>query len=318
MSSSGAASRAAGLPRPGTQAAVAVLTVIALAGFAANSLLCRMALRGGAIDAASFTTVRLVSGALVLNLLLLLRGGYRSGGDWKSSLALFVYAAAFSIAYVSIPAGAGALLLFGSVQTTMIVRGLVQGEHPRWYEWCGLTLACAGLIALISPGLSAPPPGSGLIMMAAGVAWGVYSLRGRSSRDAVAGSAGNFMRALPFTLPFLFWVHLRAGQNGAPGLHFDTAGLVEAVVSGALASGLGYAIWYTVLPALTAMRAAVVQLTVPVLVAAAGVAFLGERASLRLIGCGALTLGGVALATCYPLYLKIYRKPQDQHREKQP
>jgi drug/metabolite transporter (DMT)-like permease len=313
MSSSGAASRATGLPRPENQAAVVALTVIALTGFAANSLLCRMALRGGAIDPASFTAVRLVSGALVLNFLLLLRGGYRSGGDWKSGVVLFVYAAAFSIAYVSIPAGAGALLLFGSVQTTMIVRGLVQGEHPRWYEWCGLALACAGLIALISPGLSAPPLGSGLIMMAAGIAWGVYSLRGRSSRDAVAGSAGNFLRALPFALPFLLWVQLRPGQAGAPGLHFDTAGLVEAILSGTLASGLGYAVWYTVLPALTAMRAAVVQLAVPVLVAAAGVTFLGEQASLRLIGCGALTLGGVALATCYPLYLKLYRKPQQRH-----
>ena len=312
---SGAVARAAGLPRQENRVATVALTVTALLGFAANSLLCRMALHGGTIDAASFTAVRLGSGALALNLLLVLRGGYRTGGDWKSGLALFAYAAAFSIAYMTIPAGAGALLLFGSVQTTMIVRGLILGESPHWYEWSGLALACAGLLALISPGLTAPPLGGGLIMMTAGVAWGIYSLRGRNSRDAIANSAGNFLRALPFCMILLLWAYLDAGHAGGRGLHLESSGLVEAVLSGALASGLGYAVWYTVLPALSAMRAAVVQLAVPILVAAAGVVLLGERPGLRLICCAAATLGGVALATCYPLYLKLYRRQHNMQRE---
>ncbi len=312
---SDAVATAAGSQRPENRAAIAALTVTALLGFAANSLLCRMALHGGAIDAASFTAVRLVSGALVLKLLLALRGGHRSGGDWKSALALFTYAAAFSIAYVTIPAGAGALLLFGSVQTTMIVRGLVLGESPRWYEWSGLGLACAGLIALISPGLTAPPLGGGLIMITAGVAWGIYSLRGRNSRDAIANSAGNFQRTLPLCLPLLLWAYLEARHAGSGGLHLEVTGLIEAVLSGALASGLGYAVWYTVLPALSAMRAAVVQLAVPIVVAAAGAVLLGERPGLRLVCCAAATLGGVALATCYPLYLKFNRKQQNEQRE---
>jgi len=305
MQSSDAAEQAAVLARQRSRLGVIALTLTALFGFAANSLLCRMALHGGAIDAVSFTAVRLASGAVALSLLLALRGGYSAGGDWGSGLALFTYAAAFSLAYVTIPAGAGALLLFGSVQTTMILRGLVLGETPRWHEWSGLALACAGLFALIWPGLTAPPLGGSLIMMLAGMAWGIYSLRGRNSRDAIANSAGNFLRALPFSLPLLLWASRHAGDAGTSSLHLSPIGVVEAALSGAFASGLGYAVWYTVLPALSAMRAAVVQLAVPVLVAALGVALLGERPGLRLIGCAVVTLGGVALATCYPLYVKL-------------
>ncbi len=301
---SSSTARPAGLPRGASRALVAALTSVALLGFAANSLLCRLALRDGAIDAASFTAVRIACGAAMLVLLHRLRGGRAVAGDWRSALALFVYAATFSLAYVSIPAGAGALLLFGSVQATMIARGLVLGENPHWYEWCGLLLACSGIVVLLAPGLSAPPLGGGLAMMAAGIAWGVYSLRGRRNRDAIAATAGNFLRALPLSLLLVFAARLGGGEHPTLlGQRLTATGLAEAALSGALASGLGYAVWYTVLPSLTAMRAAVVQLAVPILVAAAGVALLGEHAGLRLVACAALTLGGVALATGHPLYL---------------
>lgn len=300
---SSSTARAAGLPRGASRALVAALTSVALLGFAANSLLCRLALRNGAIDAASFTAVRIASGAAMLLLLHRLRGARAVAGDWRSALALFVYAAAFSLAYVSIPAGAGALLLFGSVQATMIARGLLLGESPHWYEWCGLLLACTGIVVLLAPGLSAPPLGGGLAMMAAGIAWGVYSLRGRRSRDAIAATAGNFLRALPLSLLLVLAARLAGEHATMLEQRLTATGLAEAALSGALASGLGYAVWYTVLPSLTAMRAAVVQLAVPILVAAAGVALLGEHAGLRLVACAALTLGGVALATCHPLYL---------------
>lgn len=266
-----------------------LLTVLALSGFAANSVLCRLALRDGLADPAMFTAIRIASGAAVLALLVRMQGR-RFAGDWTSAGALTIYAAGFSLAYVSLPAGIGALLLFGAVQLTMIGTGLVRGERPHWNEWAGEAISLIGLAALLAPGLSAPPLRGALLMIAAGVAWGAYSLRGRRSQDALAATAGNFLRAVPLALAVLL-LDARTG--------ITPAGSVLAVLSGGLASGLGYAIWYRVLPALSAVRAGLVQLAVPVLVAVIGLLFLGEQASLRLAGCAVLILGGLALATLH-------------------
>jgi drug/metabolite transporter (DMT)-like permease len=271
----------------------AALTFLALIGFAANSLLCRAALENGAwrIDAASFTTVRLVSGAGVLWLLLRLRGGIgKHQGSWLSALALFAYAAGFSLAYVRIPAGVGALILFGCVQATMLGVGLFRGERPRPLEWLGLAMALGGLLVLRLPGATAPDALGATLMAGAGVAWGVYSLRGRGNADPLAATADNFLRGVPMTLGLsvlgLVWEAPRV----------TPAGVGLAVASGALASGVGYSLWYAALPHLTAMRAAVVQLAVPVVAAVGGVLLLGETLTARLVGAGSALLCGVFLA----------------------
>jgi drug/metabolite transporter (DMT)-like permease len=272
----------------------ALLTVLALVGFAANSLLCRAALAGGdarLIDAVSFTGVRLVSGALVLALLLRARGGRQTGGSWSSALALFAYAAGFSLAYVRISTGVGALVLFGCVQATMLGTGLVRGERPKAREAVGLLLALGGLVGLTAPGVTAPDPVGVMLMGAAGVAWGVYSLRGRESRDPLAATADNFLRSVP--LMGVLWVMGMLGQH-VP--HATGQGVALAVASGALASGVGYSLWYAALPHLAATRAAIVQLSVPVLAAVGGVLLLGEGVTLRLALAGTALLAGVLLA----------------------
>jgi drug/metabolite transporter (DMT)-like permease len=267
-----------------------VLTGIALVAFAGNSILCRMALGGGLMDPTGFTAVRLGSGAGALWLLLAARGGGlpRLEGHWASAAALFIYAGAFSLAYVSLDTGTGALILFGAVQLTMILAGLRAGERPRAAEWIGLVLALTGLVVLVRPGLSAPEPTGAALMATAGIAWGVYSLRGRGSREPLRNTAGNFAMAVPVA-------GLLVVGAGGPGT-WTASGVGLAVTSGALASGGGYAIWYAALPALTATRAALVQLLVPVLAAAGGVALLSETIPLRLPVAAALVLGGVALA----------------------
>ncbi len=272
---------------------IALLTVLALVGFAANSLLCRAALAGGGrlIDAASFTAVRLVSGALVLFVLLRARGGRYQGGSWGSALALFAYAAGFSLAYVRIPAGVGALLLFGCVQMTMLGTGLVRGERPRPLEWAGLVLALGGLVGLTAPGATAPDLTGAALMAGAGVAWGIYSLRGRGSTQPLAATANNFLLSVPLVLGLSA---VSMGVQGAP--HATMRGVVLAVASGALSSGVGYSLWYAALPHLTATRAAIVQLSVPVLAATGGVLLLGEQVTVRLLGAGSALLGGVLLA----------------------
>lgn len=269
--------------------ALAALVALALAAFAGNSLLARVALRDGGMDAASFTAIRLVSGALVLWALVSLRRApaARGSGDWISALALFAYAALFSLAYVQLEAGAGALLLFGAVQATMIGRGLAAGERLARWQWLGLLVALAGLVGLLLPGLSAPPPLPSLLMLGAGVAWGAYSLRGRGALDPLRTTAGNFLRTLPMAALFLLALLSQ--------LQVDTPGLLAALASGALASGVGYAIWYTALPSLRRASAATLQLAVPLIVAVAGVLWLGEPATLRLLLAGAAILGGVAL-----------------------
>lgn len=265
-----------------------LLTLLALVAFAANSVLCRVAFERTQIDAASFTALRLAAGAAALWLIVAVaRRGERRGGDWPSAVALFVYAAAFSYAYLSLPTGAGALLLFGAVQATMIAAALRAGERLNARQLAGLALALGGLVHLLRPGWSAPPFGGALLMLAAGVAWGVYSLRGRGATDPLGATAGNFLRTLPLALAL--------AALALPRLQFDAAGAGYAVVSGALASGAGYAVWYAALRGLAATQAATVQLAVPLLAAAGGAWLLGEAVTARLLVAAVAILGGIAL-----------------------
>jgi drug/metabolite transporter (DMT)-like permease len=267
---------------------VLALTALAMIAFASNSLLCRQALKYTEIDAATFTSVRILSGAICLWIILQLRGGSpRKAGNWPSALARFGYAALFSFAYLRLTAGTGALLLFGAVQATMIFWGLRKGEKLGLLQIIGLFLALIGLVALVFPGLSAPPVGAASLMLGAGIAWGIYSLRGKGGHDPLRATAGNFVRAVPMA------VFLSLAMIGS--INLDGAGVVYAIVSGAIASGLGYAIWYTALPALKATAAATVQLSVPVLAAAGGIVFLGEPITLRFVLAAAAILGGILL-----------------------
>lgn len=279
-----------------TQLRTTALTTLAMTAFAGNSLLCRLALKHTAIDAASFTTIRLLSGALVLWLLTRRfhgSGGPQSGqGNWPSALALFAYAAAFSFAYVSLPAATGALLLFGAVQATMIAYGFWAGERLRPVQLAGLGLALGGLLGLLLPGLSAPPLAASVLMLGAGLAWGIYSLRGKGAGKPTQVTAGNFLRAVPVAVALSVMMFVVEGASPAS---MDKAGLGYAVASGALTSGLGYAVWYAALPALKATTAATVQLSVPVLAALGGIVFLGEAVTLRLALASAAILGGIAL-----------------------
>lgn len=278
---------------PESKAATLGLTVAAMAAFAANSVLCRAALGPGLVDATSFTTLRIVSGAAVLLFLARARGAAASAPrDLRASVALFAYALGFSLAYVRIPAALGALLLFGAVQVTMVGRGLTTGERPRAAEWAGLALSLAGLVVLTLPGAQGVgDPAGSLLMLGAGVAWGVYSLLGRSAGgDPVAANAVRFAGAAPMAL----LASVAAAPVASP--RVTAAGALLAVASGAVASGLGYAVWYAALRGLTATRAALVQLAVPPLAALGGVAVLGEEISLRLLLAAAAILGGIALA----------------------
>jgi drug/metabolite transporter (DMT)-like permease len=266
-----------------------LLTVVAMMAFATNSILCRLALGADAIDAASFTAVRLASGALTLAMLTLFLRGYHalSAGSWFSGFQLFLYAVAFSFAYLSLHAGTGALILFGSVQATMIISGLLSGERPHPLQWAGLAIALAGLVHLVFPGMAAPSLHGALLMALAGVAWGFYSLRGRGEKEPVYQTAGNFIRAVPFGL--VVWA------VSVQDVHARPIGILLAILSGSLASGIGYAIWYTALRGLSSIRAATVQLSVPILAALGGVIFLAEVVTLRLLIASILILGGVAL-----------------------
>jgi drug/metabolite transporter (DMT)-like permease len=281
---------------------IVALTTAALVGFAANSLLCRAALGDGSIDAASFTTIRIAAGAITLALLArvpLLRGP----GSWASAGALFAYAAAFSFAYLRLTTATGALVLFAMVQATMIGVSVARGDRPRALEWVGLALAAGGLVALTAPGLEAPDPLGAGLMATAGIAWGVYSLRAQGAKrrpyddpgahktaNPLAVTADNFARSVPLAAVLL------AIAVPLDGGHATGRGAVLAIASGAIASGIGYSLWYAALPHLAAARAAIVQLSVPVLAAAGGVIALGEVVTLRLAGAAAAILGGVAIA----------------------
>lgn len=264
------------------------LTAVAMVAFAANSVLCRLALGAGLIDAASFATVRTISGAVLLAAILLLRQKtVAARPDWRSVVALYLYMVFFAFAYLSLSAGTGALILFGAVQLTMFTVALRSGEHFPIISWAGLVLAIAGLVYLVSPGLTAPDPLGAALMTIAGISWGAYSLVGRSAKDPVEATAHNFLYAVPLVVAtsLVFIGDFSITATGA----------AYAVVSGAVASGVGYVIWYAALRGLTGTGAATVQLSVPVIAAIGGVILLSEAVTLRLVVASAATLGGVAL-----------------------
>lgn len=270
---------------------VALLTSLALICFASNSLLNRLALGKGAIDPASYAAMRLGSGATALFVIASLQRKNNQPllrGSLISAALLFLYAITFSTAYLSLSTGTGALVLFGSVQITMIVVALRRGERPRMLEWIGLFLAIGGLVYLVSPGLTSPSLAGSALMTAAGIAWGFYTIRGRGSQNPLADTAGNFVYSVPMIL-IVFVLSLKS-------IHISVDGFLYATLSGALASGLGYVIWYAALRGLATMRAATVQLSVPVIAAWSGVVFLAESVTVRLLFAGALILGGIALA----------------------
>jgi drug/metabolite transporter (DMT)-like permease len=268
----------------------AVLTAGALVAFAGNSLLCRMALGPSTIDAASFSTIRLLAGAFCLGLIAAStrRAGPRLQGSWMSAVVLFLYAIPFSYAYGLLTAGTGALILFGTVQVSMMVIALTHGERPHVRQWLGLLIAIAGLVYLLLPGLTAPSPLGATLMAMSGVAWAIYTIRGRGAVDPLAQNAGNFVRSIPLTLA----VSLAAVSVQ----HVEMNGAILAVVSGAVTSGLGYVVWYAALRGLTAPRAALVQLLVPVIAVAGGMIVLREPLTLRLVLSAVIMIGGIALA----------------------
>ena len=267
-----------------------LLTLLAMLAFAANSILCRMALGGLLIDAASFTTIRLVSCAMMLLIILASReSSIRKtlSFDIKASVALFLYAICFSFAYINLSTGTGALILFGTVQLTMIVIGVLQGDRPKPLAWLGVEVACSGLVYLISPGVSAPSLTGTILMTTAGLAWGVYSWRGKGVTNPVAVTTWNFVATVPLTITASL-IFLTAADLQLPGV-------LLAILSGALASGVGYVIWYAALPYLKPTSAAAVQLSVPMIAALGGVIFMSEPLTLRLSIASIVTLSGIAL-----------------------
>ena len=271
-----------------------ILTLLALTAFAANSIICRMALGGADIDPASFSTIRLASGAFAL--LVIVRLNRKESpighpGTWTSAAMLFLYAVSFSFAYVSLSVGTGALISFGAVQATMICAGLFKGERLHVLAWVGMFAAMSGVVYLVLPGLESPPLAGTALMVTAGVSWGVYSLRGFNVRHPIAVTSDNFLRSLPFAL-VVSLVMLSS-------LDVTAKGLVWSVISGAITSGIGYVIWYAALQNLSTTRAATVQLFVPIIAAFGGVLFLSEQITLRLIFAAILIIGGVGLTLTY-------------------
>lgn len=268
-----------------------IFTILALIAFAANSILCRIALHDELIDPASFTSIRLISGAIALLMLFYIskpRHQSSSKGSWTSGVILFLYAVTFSFAYISLDTGTGALIAFAMVQITMITSALFQGEKMTSAEWIGVILAFSGLVYLVLPGVSAPSLTGLLLMIISGTAWGLYTLRGKSSQNPLGDTAFNFLRALPFVIILLLF--------SIDNVKAEPQGIILAVVSGALTSGIGYTIWYMALKGLSAFQASIVQLIVPVIAAAGGVVFLAEIISSRLIFASLLILGGLAIA----------------------
>jgi len=267
-----------------------LLTLLAMLAFAANSILCRMALGDQLIDAASFTSIRLVSGAIMLVLILVLRDSsfYKTPSfDIKASVSLFLYAICFSFAYIVLSTGSGALILFGTVQLTMIMIGVLQGDRPKLMAWSGIVVACCGLVYLVSPGVSAPSLPGTVLMATAGLAWGIYSWRGKGVTNPVAATTWNFIGTVPLTI-FASLIFLSS-------VDLQLSGVLLAILSGSLASGVGYVIWYTALPYLKPTSAAAVQLSVPMVAAVGGVIFMSEPLTMRLSIASIAILGGIAL-----------------------
>ncbi len=279
-----------------------VFTALALIAFAANSVLCRLALGEETIDAASFTVIRLLSGALVLLAILAFsndKEASASRGSWSASLMLFVYAVAFSFAYVSLDTGTGALILFGSVQITMILLSLVSGNRLHLSEWVGVIIAFTGFVYLILPEVTSPSVMGFLLMIAAGIAWGMYTLKGRGSDHPLKDTAYNFLRTIPLVIILLVITIQDA--------HYSAAGVLLAVLSGGIASGIGYTIWYIALGGLSTTQAAVVQLSVPVIAAFGGVLFVSEAITARLTLSASMVLGGILLVVLGRFYF-VQRK----------
>ncbi|BBB25881.1 DMT family transporter [Amphritea japonica] len=279
-----------------------LFTVFALLAFAGNSVLCRLALGEQSIDAGSFTVIRLLSGIVVLSLLWLLQQSHKAKcsdgrGSWRAAVMLFIYALAFSYAYLSLDTGTGALILFGAVQITMILVSLFKGNRLLWIEWLGLLLAFSGFVYLLAPVISTPGLWGSILMTAAGIAWGGYTLMGRGSENPLSDTHFNFFRTLPFVAVTLVLI-LLAGD-----INLTTKGVLLAILSGALASGVGYAVWYQALGGLSAIQAAVLQLLVPVIAGFGGVVFTDEVISIRLMIASLLVLGGILLVVTGRYYL---------------
>lgn len=265
-------------------------TILALIAFAANSVLCRAALRDALIDPATFTSIRLISGSIILLLLVYIsksKNLSEAKGSWSSAGILFIYAATFSFAYVSLDTGTGALIVFAMVQITMITSAMIHGKKMSLSEWAGVLLAFGGLVYLVFPGVTAPSLSGLILMIASGMAWGLYSLKGKSSIDPLGDTAFNFLRTIPFVIILLLF--------SIDQVKAEPQGYTLAIISGALTSGIGYTIWYMALKGLSAVQASIVQLIVPVIAAAGGILFLSEIISIRLIVASVLILGGIAI-----------------------
>lgn len=265
-------------------------TFLALVAFAGNSLICRIALKESAIEPAMFTGIRLISGAMALILIVFITNKShkkKSKGSWFSAVMLFLYAAAFSYAYVSLETGTGALILFGSVQITMIAYSLASGKKMSAMEWLGVILALFGFLYLMLPGAETPSLSGFILMTISGIGWGTYSILGKTTKNPLQDTAYNFLRTIPFLLLLLYFI---MQEN-----HYNTKGILLALFSGVVTSGLGYIIWYAALKGLTTIQASIVQLFVPVLAAVGGFLFVNEVISLRLLVSALLILGGILL-----------------------
>jgi len=283
-----------------------IFTGLALIAFAANSVLCRLALGEEAIDASSFTVIRLLSGATVLLIIISIKrnqAGNPTKGSWPASLMLFLYAITFSFAYITLDTGTGALILFGSVQITMILLSLVSGARLHITEWVGIAAAFTGFVYLVLPGVTAPSTIGFILMTIAGIAWGIYTLMGRGSKYPLMDTAYNFLRTMPLVILLgVFTIDVA---------HYSFEGIMFAVISGGIASGIGYTIWYIALGGLSATQAAVVQLLVPVIAAFGGVIFVSEDVDIRLIISAVMILGGVltvVLGRYYFVQLRLGEK----------
>ena len=280
---------------------VVLYTTIALLAFAGNSILCRLALGENAIDAASFTAIRLLSGIIVLVAIMVMaqtNSTITSRGSWKASFMLFLYAVTFSYAYVSLETGVGALILFGSVQITIILVGLVSGNKLHYFEWLGVIVAFSGFVYLVMPGVTAPSLMGFILMSLAGIAWGFYTLAGKGSVNPLRDTSFNFLRTLPFVIGLVAITIQRSSLS--------QEGILLAVLSGGIASGLGYTIWYTALGGLSAIQAAVVQLLVPVIASVGGIVFLDEIFSFRLALSSIMILSGI-LAVMLGRYYSVQK-----------
>jgi len=277
---------------------ISLLTAFALIAFAANSVLCRLALGSGTIDAASFTGIRLFSGAIALFIILSIKSSNKdlsSKGSWAASFALFLYAITFSYAYLLVDTGTGALILFGSVQISMILMSLISGTRLHLSEWSGVIIAFSGFVYLIVPSITTPSINGFILMTISGISWGVYTLMGRSSKNPLMDTTFNFLR----TIPLVVLLALYAMQN----LHFSSEGVILALLSGGITSGVGYTVWYIVLRDLSSTQAAVIQLSVPVIAAIGGVVFVAEVITSRLIISTAVVLSGILMVLLGQYYI---------------